>query len=134
MMRLENWESRLSRVIERHYASPLVYGETDCFTFPADAVEAVTGERIFADSRGYTTETGAARMLRRKGFETLADAFGSLFEEIPPALAGRGDLGIVDRDGEATGGVFTALGFLVRGDAGLVAMPRSQAAQAFRVI
>lgn len=133
-MRLENWESRLSRAIERHYASPLVYGETDCFTFPADAVEAVTGERIFADSRDYTTETGAARLLRRQGFETLADAFGSLFEEIPPALAGRGDLGVVERDGEVTGGVFTALGFMVRGETGLIAVSRSQAAKAYRVI
>ena len=134
MMRVSGWASRLSRVIEKHHNAPFAYGHSDCFMLAADAIEAVTGIRIFADSRRYRTEAGAARMLRRKGFKTLADAFGALFEEIPPAHAGRGDIGVVDSDREIVAGVFTQLGFLARDQHGLVAVPRSEILKAFRVL
>ena len=134
MMRIAGWASRLSRTYERHAALPADYGVSDCFIWPADVVEAVTGERIFPDCRGYKTELGAARMLRRKGFETLADAFGSLFEEIPPAHAGRGDIGVVEQDGEICGGAFLQLGFQARGKDGFVTVPRGEVLKAFRVI
>ncbi|MCP4307794.1 MAG: hypothetical protein GY788_23555 [bacterium] len=134
MGRIVGWASRLSRVIERHNDLPFQYGTSDCYLLAADAVEAVTGERIFADSRRYKTETGAAKLIRRKGFETIADAFDSLFEEIPPAWAGRGDIGVVDQDGDICGGVFTQLGFVARGKEQLLTLPRSDVIKAWRVI
>ena len=133
MGRIAGWESRLARTIEVHHALPMAYGSSDCFLLAADSVEAVTGVRIFADSRRYRTEPGAARCLRRKGFATLADAFGSLFEPISVARAGRGDIGVVVRDGVLVAGVFTAQGFLARGETMLVAVPRSNIQTAWRV-
>ena len=131
--RIKGWESRLSRVIERHDAMPFNYGRSDCFVFVADVVEALTGVRIFAGSRRYKTEAGAARMLRRKGFETVADAFGSLFEEVPVALALRGDIGVVTRNGETGAGAFTSIGFLGRGRERLIMIPRNEVLKAWRV-
>ena len=131
--RYHGWEARLSRAYEKHRDLPGAFGTSDCFLWPADAVEAVTGFRIFAGSRRYRTETGAAKQLRRKGFETVADAFASLFEEIPPAQAGRGDIGVVERDGKVCGGVFTALGFVGRGVDGMITLPRAEVTRAFKV-
>ena len=149
MRRHEDWENRLNTVIEWHWAAPFRYGRSDCFAFPVDAIEAVTGETVF-DYRQYRTEQGAARLLRRHGFETVADAFASRFETVPVSLAGRGDIGVVRRAGKrsaavpgraaeppgqgvTSGGVFTGLGFLTRGEAGLIAVPRADIDAAFKV-
>ena len=132
MRRHEDWENRLNTVIERHWAAPFRYGRSDCFAFPVDAIKAVTGETVF-DCRQYRTEQGAARLLRRHGFETVADAFASRFETVPVSLAGRGDIGVVRRAGVTSGGVFTGLGFLTRGEAGLIAVPRADIDAAFKV-
>lgn len=133
MGRIAGWESRLARAIEAHHAQPMAYGSSDCFLLAADSVEAVTGARIYADCRRYRTELGAARCLRRKGFETLAEAFGALFEPIAVARAGRGDIGVVLRDGMQVSGVFTSQGFLARGETALVTVARAEILIAWRV-
>ncbi len=134
MGRVVDWASLLSRVIERHNDLPFQYGKSDCYLLAADAIEAVTGERVYPDFRGYKTETGAARLIRRAGFESLAEGFDSLFEQIPPAHAGRGDVGVVDQEGDICAGVFTQLGFVARGKERLLTLPRKDVLKAWRVI
>jgi len=96
-MRTRDWELRLARAMRKHMNAPMEYGKCDCYLICADAVEAVTGKDPFKDVRGkYTTEQGAARQLKKRGFRTVEEAWASLFKEIHPAKAQRGDILIFD--------------------------------------
>ncbi len=134
MDRIKGWERRLTAALQTHELARGVYGSFDCFMLPADAIEAVTGARVFADCRKYKTPLGAARMLRKKGFNHVGEAFASLFFEMPVPLARRGDIGIIENlDGEICGGVFTSAGFKARGVDRLVVVPRSDVLMAYKV-
>ncbi|WPE19968.1 DUF6950 family protein [Shinella zoogloeoides] len=133
MPRHLDWLKRLHDVIARHQALPASFGISDCFVIADDSVEAVTGRRMFPDARGYTTPAGAAKQLRRHGFASLREAFASKFQEVPVLMAQRGDIGVYDNDGEISGGVFTAVGFMTRGAEEIVFLPPSAALAAFRV-
>lgn len=133
-MRVQDWEKRLKAAIQKHIDLPSQYGVSDCYLIADDAVEAVTGETMFGTgARRYTTPAGAGKQLRKRGFETVADAFRAKFTEIAPTLAQRGDIGVLERDGEICGGVFTALGFAVRDAKRVLFLPATEAKTAFRV-
>ncbi|MDM9644461.1 hypothetical protein [Rhizobium sp. S163] len=134
MARVLGWEKRLKSVVEKHQALPSVYGTSDCYLIADDGVEAVTGERMYVGALGYKTEAGAAKKLRQHGFESVRDAFAAKFEEIPPSMAQRGDIGVVERDGVLSGGVFTSIGFMTRGADAVEFLPSSEVAHAFKVI
>lgn len=131
-MRRPDWEIRLNAVIEKHLALPAKYGVSDCYMIADDAFEAVTGERLYKGVR-YSTEAGAGKQLRKRGFETVEDAFRARLPEVGRLLAQRGDLGVVVRDGAVSGGVFTALGFMTRGKDSVVFLSPLQVKTAFRV-
>ncbi|WP_244474090.1 hypothetical protein [Rhizobium sp. Leaf321] len=81
-----------------------------------DAIEAVSGERIFANLQNYSTEAEGYKVFRKAGFkltveEALAEALG---EPFAPVLAHRGDVGVIEREGGVSCGVFTSIGFAVR--------------------
>ncbi|MDM9623855.1 hypothetical protein [Rhizobium sp. S96] len=133
MARLPGWEKRLNAVVAKHQALPSIYGTSDCYLIADDGVEAVTGDRMYADAIGYKTEAGAAKKLRQHGFETVRDAFSAKFAEIAPSMAQRGDIGVVDRDGVLTGGLFTSIGFMTRGPEAVEFLPSSSVAYAFKV-
>lgn len=133
-MRIQGWERALRLVVEKHLALPTQYGVSDCYVIADDAVEAVTGERLYRDARRYRTAQGAARVLRRHGFLTVEDAFAGRFSEIPVAQAQRGDIGVVHQpNGEVSGGVFIGSGFFTRGPASALVLPMFTAARAYRV-
>lgn len=133
-MRLPDWEKRLKAAIEKHMALPSAYGVSDCYLIADDAVEAVTGKTMYGtEARRYKTPAGAGKQLRKRGFETVEDAFRARFAEVPPTLAQRGDIGVVESDGEICGGVFTALGFAVRDTKRVRFLPASAVKAAFRV-
>jgi hypothetical protein len=138
MTRREDWPERLAEVLEHHAALPMAWGASDCLLLPADAVLAMTGEDPAAEARGhYRTERGAARLLRGRGWTSVADAFASRFPEIPVAMAGRGDLGVVTVPYGAgfAGVVFMGSGaFGKNADApGNLFVPRSAIVRAFKV-
>lgn len=134
MSRVTDWEKRLKAVIGKHQGLPSQYGVSDCYLLPDDAVEAVTGATMFgAAARRYKTPVGAAKQLRKRGFETVEDAFRAKFMEIAPSLAQRGDIGVIDSGGEICGGVFTAIGFAVRDERSVLFLPVSSVKTAFRV-
>ena len=133
-MRIKGWERGLRLAVERHLALPSAYGTSDCYIIADDAVEAVTGQRMYDDARGYSTPLGAARKLHKHGFSTVADAFAARFAEIPVAFAQRGDIGVIHQpNGDVTGGVFTGAGFFTRTDDRAVFLPITDVARAFRV-
>lgn len=133
-MRVQGWERALRLVVEKHLALPTQFGVSDCYVIADDAVEAVTGERMYRDARRYRTARGAARVLRRHGCLTVEDAFAGRFDVIPVAQAQRGDIGVVHQpSGEVSGGVFIGSGFFTRGPSSALVLPMSAAARAFRV-
>ncbi|MEF2073476.1 DUF6950 family protein [Consotaella aegiceratis] len=132
-MRVTGWEQALVRAIERHAAMPFAWGKSDCGYLAFDCIEAVTGADPFADFRSYTTELGAARKLRRAGFETVEDLFASVLEDTPPTLAQRGDIGVIERGGQLAGCVFTSFGVAVKSDCGVSYEPITAVTRAFKV-
>nr|WP_246434220.1 hypothetical protein [Shinella fusca] len=125
---------RLNDVVAKHQALPAQYGVSDCYLIADDAVEAVTGSFMHGEAaRRYTSPAGAAKQLRKRGFKSVRDAFAARFTEIPVLLAQRGDIGVYDNNGEISGGIFTSVGFMVRGEQGIVFLPPTAALAAFRV-
>ncbi|WGG61952.1 hypothetical protein QA414_15665 [Brucella intermedia] len=117
-------------ITEAHLSTPLVWGRSDCILTAADAVDAVLGDDPAKDIRGkYKSKTGAYRLIKQRGFQSVADVLASKFEEIPSALAQRGDLGTF----ENTAGYFCEYGFAVKGEDGLRFLPRTIAEKAFKV-
>lgn len=120
--------------IERHSALPFEYGKSDCLTFAVDVARAISGVDAMKGRRGYKNQQGAMRALKRSGFSDVGDALASKFEEVPPSLAGRGDLGVIVGDEVTVAVVFVgpyAVGKEVPG--GVRQVPRSAVARAFRV-
>jgi len=131
-MRLPDWEKRLNEVVERHISLPSQFGLSDCWMIPADAYRAITGEPLYAGVR-YSTEAGAAKQLRKRGFETVEDAFRARLPEVGRLSAMRGDLGVVEINGAISGGVFTSIGFMTRGLYAVEFLPVTIVKAAFRV-
>jgi hypothetical protein len=103
-MRKEDWPDLLLAEIDRHTKLPFEYGKNDCFTFPMDCVKAMTGVDPFKAQRGkYKTLKGAYKLLKEGKCKNVGDAFAARFPEIPVAMAGRGDIGVVPGDGFMSG-------------------------------
>ncbi|WP_139975848.1 hypothetical protein [Ochrobactrum sp. CGA5] len=129
-MRHPEWEKRLVAVTEAHLNTPMVWGKSDCVLLAADVVEAVRGDDPASDIRGkYKSNAGAYRLIKQRGFNTVSDVLSSQFEEIPAAMAQRGDLGVY----ENTAGYFCEYGFAVKSEDGLRFLPRTMAEKAFKV-
>jgi hypothetical protein len=104
LQRVETWPSVLSCFVAQRTHVPFAWGAQDCCLFAADGVAAITGTDLAADLRGYSTALGAARRARAAGAGP-DDPFGvhlwperAGLPEIPPALAGRGDIVLVSTD------------------------------------
>lgn len=96
MERLPDWPARLVDFIEARRERAFSWGDSDCCLYVCDAVEAITGTDPAARWRGlYSSEKGARRLMRDNGgvlgLATLA--FGP---PVMPALAGRGDIVLID--------------------------------------
>lgn len=99
MNRLEDWPTRLAQFIEARRERPFSWGESDCCLFVCDGIEAMTGTDPAARWRGlYQSEKGARRVLRDNGGVT---GLATLILGVPvqPALAGRGDVVLIDTPG-----------------------------------
>lgn len=93
-MRLSDWEARLSAYISEKRGEPFAWGQNDCCTFSAGAVEAITGDDPMPEFRGkYDTALGSVRVL---GGKTLAEVLDDKFDAIPIGFAQRGDLAMFD--------------------------------------
>lgn len=132
-MRVKGWEKALLAVLRRHAQEPFAYGLSDCFTLPMDAVLAVTGKDPCAALRRYKTEQGAGKVLKTEGFKDVADLFAAYFEEIPPAFAGRGDIGAVISAEKLCGVVVAGHDLIGKTEEGAVYFPRVSLARAFKV-
>ncbi len=93
-MRLSDWEARLNEYIASKRGEAFAWGENDCCTFSAGAVEALTGVDPMPEYRGkYDTALGSARALGGKKLEEVLD---EKFPGVPIGFAQRGDLVLMD--------------------------------------
>ena len=123
-MRLEDWEARLIKYLERVDRRRYQPGRHDCAMFAAGAVRAVTGRDPGEGWRGqYRTAARGKALLAARGFGSLDDAASeALGDPCAPAMCGRGD---IVSDGERLG-VLWWVGrpvALFVGDDGLEALP-----------
>ncbi|MCP3022310.1 DUF6950 family protein [Cupriavidus basilensis] len=133
MQRLEDWPTRLAEFIEARQERAFSWGKSDCSLFVCDAIEAMTGTDPGARWRGiYSTEKGARRVLRDNdgvvGIATLV-----LGPPVPPALAARGDVVLVDTlQGEALG-ICLGSQIAAQGPDGIVFLPIGRGTRAWHV-
>lgn len=135
IIRREDWPEQLLRFIESRLVTPFAWGENDCALLLADAALAMTGHDYAAPFRGrYSTALGAARELRRNGFEDLpAYLTHVLGAPVAPGLARRGDAVLFgSADGPALG-VVTGSQAAAAGPTGITWVPASRWQQAWRV-
>lgn len=101
--RRRGWEHALVETASRHQALPFSHENSDCLRLVADIDRAMTGHDPMRGSRsGSRSARGALRTLKRKGFASVAEALAATYPEIAPAMARRGDCGLVEtRNGDA---------------------------------
>lgn len=107
------------------------WGAHDCVTFAAEAVKAQTGaDPLRAVTSRWTSERGAARVLRAKG--GLEAAVSSVLRPIAPAMAARGDVaGWLDEKGRLQLAIVEGETLIGPGAAGLTRLPRRSMAKAW---
>ena len=134
LKRRSNWPEALDAFIASRRERPFRYGPNDCARFAAGAVEAQTGVNLMAGMR-YASKAGADRLIESEG--GLLAALRARLPLIPPAQAGRGDVGLVDFDGADASApavcVVLADRLAAVGAQGLVFLPRSRLRAAFKV-
>tara|TARA_R110002020_G_scaffold53905_8_gene150496 strand:+ start:24248 stop:24703 length:456 start_codon:yes stop_codon:yes gene_type:complete len=114
MTRVPDWQERLNAVVAKHQAMDGAWGTSDCWTLTMDAVEAVQVKRILSRLSRYKSEAAGYRVFSKAGFNTVEEALASVLEPVPVLMAQRGDVGVIEREGVISSGVFTSAGFAVR--------------------
>lgn len=136
--RLAGWEPAYVATMTRHAGAPFAYGASDCLIVIADLCLAMCGRNpVPARLRRYRTMRGAARQMAALGFVDAEAALAAIFPRIAPAVARRGDCGIVETtvDGKTVKAAVVVMGATVqgKGEAGPVRLPRSALTAAFAI-
>lgn len=132
LTRKSDWQTALSEYISavREEGLPFSYGQNDCCTFAAGAVEAITGEDPIPEFRGeYESEIGSLKALKKIGAGSLEETLGAKFEEVDLPHVQRGD--IVFFEGNC--GVASGKHAWFVGDKGLDRLPISECSKAWKV-
>lgn len=141
MIRFHDWESRLADYIESVRNIPFTWGSFDCCLFACDAVMAMTGLDMAEDFRGkYSTDREALVALREFAGGGVAElaakrALELGIREVVPAMAQRGDVVLVDNQGNDALGIVGLDGLTAycAGVGGLVELPRKFWKTAYRI-
>ncbi len=131
--RLPDWETRLIRAVET--TPPFAWGASDCCSFAARVIQAMTGHDAMAEFHGrYITGVGALRLIRQGGGLALllSARFGATLAT--PALAQRGDLVLVRTlGGDESVGICVGERIAVQGQGGVEYLPLAAGLAAWRV-
>jgi hypothetical protein len=132
--RLPDWQLRLEACVAERLAQPFAWGRLDCALFVGDCVRACTGHDPAAHVRGkYANAREAARLLRGIG-DLVAAAVAVLGDEISPALAQPGDIGLIDNDGDPCLGVCMGAAWLAPGPSGLASVGLDRVSRSWRMV
>lgn len=138
-MRKQNWPMILTEKIEQFKTHPFVWGETDCLHFACRVASAMLDYDLYETAKAssflYDTEEGAALMLEEHFNKDMGNVFSSLFDEVSPKLAQRGDVAICEFNGKEICGVIDSSGRSVacKSKDGILFLPISRVARAWRV-
>ncbi|WP_313818720.1 DUF6950 family protein [Cupriavidus sp.] len=134
MQRLNDWPERLAAFIEARRERAFSWGDSDCCLFVCDAIEAMTGADPAARWRGlYASEKAARRLMRDNGgVAGLANlAFGR--QPIPPLLAARGDVVLVDTPAGEALAICIGDRLAAQGAAGIDYLPHDAAKMVWKI-
>lgn len=140
MARKSNWPAALTLFLEEKANQPFVWGENDCCMFTADWLAILLGEYpgMAKELRGtYSDALSAQKVLSSLGGveQVVADYCAEKgFNEVPAALAQRGDIATVDTEhlGPALG-VVEGSQVAYAGEQGVVRVPVSTVRKAWRI-
>lgn len=134
MRRRPDWRGRLAAYIAASAERKFRPGQHDCALFAAGAVEAMTGQNLAGDLRGYRTLNEGYAMLAKRGFKDHVALAADLLPEVAPLMAQVGDLASVStaEHALALGVVQGPFVYVLRPD-GLGLLPLTMAQRAFRV-
>lgn len=108
MTRVQNWETKLAKSIESMRNKQFAYGSFDCCRAAATVIESITGTDLMQGLE-YCSEDEAQSVIRSLGDDFCA-AVSSIAEQHgleprSPEFASRGDLVVVDLNGQQIAGV-----------------------------
>ncbi|HEE9631311.1 TPA: hypothetical protein R8E83_003592 [Escherichia coli] len=112
-MRKPDWQIKLGETIAAATERPFLWGEHDCCLFAADCAVVVCGIDPAEKYRGTYSDALGARKALLKNHKTIDAAIGAYFKEVPPALAQRGDLVVLNTEQGRVAGVVWGLGVWV---------------------
>lgn len=129
--RTRGWQARLHRLVAERLTRPFAWGEHDCVAFACDAVQALHEHDTLAPLRvPRRSARQALRQVRAAGGPAALLRCG--LEPMHAAMAGSGDLVLVQQRRVMLLAVCTGADALAPGDAGLVAHPMRTALAAWR--
>ena len=133
VMRAQDWDIRLAQAINDRRDTQFVWGKNDCCLFAADCAIAMTGTDFAREFRGkYDSAFSAARQIaQRGGFRAMIS--GLLGAEIPLAMAQRGDVVMIEQDGQYALAICDGARLAAAGPDGLVWLAASAGITAWRV-
>jgi hypothetical protein len=135
-MKFADWETRLQRHIEAQRDRVFKWGEFDCCTFAAGAVQAQTGRDIMPDWDYAQKPRTIARLMRNLEHVVIEVVLRQRLPEVPVLCAQRGDLVMGRTD---KGRAFMAVVGLdgwncwAAGPVGLTAVPLDEMFHAWRI-
>ncbi|MBQ4840047.1 hypothetical protein J8M00_27205 [Pseudoalteromonas luteoviolacea] len=102
----------LQRYLDSCEDTPFAWGKFDCCLFVADWLLVRNGVDVAAKFRGrYSTAIGAKRRLTRLGFCDIQSVFKHHLKPVEINYAQRGDIALVEYEGELIGGI-VGLGYV----------------------
>ena len=135
LIRRPTWRADLGAWLVAHARQSFRPGAHDCALFAASAIEVMTGTDLAAEWRGtYRTLKAGQSALEAAGYSDHVALAAALLPEIPPALAGVGDLAVLPGEGgTAAFGIVQGENVYALAPNGLVVLSRMHIERAFRV-
>jgi hypothetical protein len=130
-----DWQLRLMQYIAERARTAIDPNGPVCAEFTAGAVEAITGRSLGIAWRGkYPTVAAGLKALRKAGYADHVALAADMFDAIPPAFAGAGDIAVLPgEDGIRILGVVQGPHIYVQTVSGIGAVPLTNAILAFKV-
>jgi hypothetical protein len=132
MKRHNDWQLHLEAFVRERWTTPFSWGSNDCVLFAADAVQAMTGERLCPELRGQRDVRACLRVLRDLG-DVRGIATRALGEPISPLMARIGDVVAVKTGKREALAVCNGGNALLPGPRGVAVYPMRDALAAWRV-
>lgn len=103
MTKTDNYLQKLAELIQASANVPFKWGVMDCCVFAAKAMDIQYDTNLVEETKSYTTEIGAHRIIKKKATD-LSSFLDTYLKPIEPSFAQRGDIVLFMTDnGQTTG-------------------------------